>query len=107
MALKNNRVPNILENYLLTGEKFYCVQKYGQCGASLPLREWHVEAEYDTIMTTNTSMEGALGVTYKGMLCYIWSANYKAGTSAPLSYQPKVGDSIGLMSIGIPKEPGC
>lgn len=108
MMLKNNRFPNAIDSYLLTGEQFYCVPKFGQCGASVPLREWHVDAEYDTIMTTNTSMEGTLGVVFKGVMCYIWSADYESGSTAPMKspYQFNAGDKIGLMSVGIPKEPG-
>jgi hypothetical protein len=52
-------------------------------------------------------MEGTLGVTFKGILCYIWPANYKAGSQAPLKNSiPLNDDKIGLMSVGIPNELG-
>lgn len=109
MVLKQNRPNSAIDNYLLTGEEFYCVQKYGQCGASVPLKEWHVDTEYDTIMTTNTSLEKTLGVSFKGVMCYIWPADYRTGVPAPMkssSTQLNDESKAGLMSVGILSEPG-
>jgi hypothetical protein len=38
MEVKKNRHPNAIDQYMLTGERFFCAPKYGQCGASVPLR---------------------------------------------------------------------
>lgn len=31
MVLARSRFPNAIDNYMLTGESFYCVSKYGHC----------------------------------------------------------------------------
>lgn len=119
MVLKRNRPSNSIDNYFLTGESFYCVTKYGQCGASIPLREWHVEAEYgtvsnyfknaskcsDTIMTTNTSMAQTLGVTFKGILCYIWPGDYRANTLAPFG-KGQLDEKKSIGGVDVIQEPG-
>lgn len=58
-------------------------------------------------MTTNTSMAQSLGVTYKGILCYIWPANYQANTLAPFSTkQNQVGEKKDVEGLELIQEPG-
>uniref|UniRef100_A0A914PJH5 Sushi domain-containing protein n=1 Tax=Panagrolaimus davidi TaxID=227884 RepID=A0A914PJH5_9BILA len=75
----------LFENYMRTGERLYCVSEYGQCGASVPLYQWFSVSEIDNFVTTREELDLAhdTNIKSKGVLCYIWSNDYKSGQKAP------------------------
>uniref|UniRef100_A0A914XV42 Sushi domain-containing protein n=1 Tax=Panagrolaimus superbus TaxID=310955 RepID=A0A914XV42_9BILA len=74
----------LFENYMRTGERLYCVPEFGQCGASIPLYQWFSASEIDNFVTTREELDLAhdTNIKSKGVLCYIWSHNYKSGQKA-------------------------
>ncbi|KAI6196694.1 hypothetical protein M3Y94_01139000 [Aphelenchoides besseyi] len=82
LVLRSKRPDDAIDSYFLTGERFYCAPKFGQCGASIPLTEWQHVGEDDTIFTSNKSMKNELGIVKKGVLCYIWPLDYKSDSLA-------------------------
>ncbi|KAH7724876.1 Protein W05F2.7 [Aphelenchoides avenae] len=73
------------EKYTMTGETLYCVPNYGDCGASVPLYEWFVASEVDTLLTTRKRFASNedTNVASMGVLCYIWPLDYLSGDQAP------------------------
>uniref|UniRef100_A0A1I7Z3L9 Sushi domain-containing protein n=1 Tax=Steinernema glaseri TaxID=37863 RepID=A0A1I7Z3L9_9BILA len=68
----------LFQKYERTGEKLYCVKNPNECGATVPLYQWYLPAEIDTIYTTRDVNDAAVNnLVSQGVLCYIWPNTYK------------------------------
>ncbi|CAD5206341.1 unnamed protein product [Bursaphelenchus okinawaensis] len=91
--------PPTLNQYFLTGERYYCAPQQGECGATVPLRKWYNFGEADSIITADSEVAPAMTGPFPGdVLCWIWPQEYRQDST---EYEV---EEEGLQPVKVPQK---
>ncbi|TMS35049.1 hypothetical protein L596_002527 [Steinernema carpocapsae] len=95
----------LFQKYERTGEKLFCATTMGECGATVPLYQWFVAPEVDTLYTTRDVNDAAVtNMVPQGILCYIWPGEMKDEDCAHQAATHQHQIDSGVISYGFNTE---